>query len=122
MYDLIGLEPDDLYDEEDLAIAGIDELDGYDDEMLDAIAGYDDDFDDEDLDAIAGAFELVGLDPDEFEDEDLDAIAGFDDEDDLYDDELAVAGEEDYALPGSVEELLDVGATAGRSRRRGRGL
>ena len=131
MYDLIGLEPDDLYDDEDiLAVAGEDDLDDYDD--LDAIAGMDglDDLDEEDLDAIAGAFELVGLDDlDGLDEEDLDAIAGLED-DDYDDDEFAVAGE-DYALPGSVEELLDAGATAGRrvrrrlsrhaGRRRGRG-
>lgn len=118
MYDLIGLEPDDLYDDEDiLAVAGEDDLDDYDD--LDAVAGMGglDDLDEEDLDAIAGAFELVGLDDlDGLDEEDLDAIAGLDD-DDGYDDELAVAGEE-YALPGSVEELLDAGATAGRRVRR----
>lgn len=119
MYDLIGLEPDDLYDDEDiLAVAGEDDLDDYDDD-LDAIAGVDglDDFDEEDLDAIAGAFELVGLDDlDGLEEEDLDAIAGLDEDED-YDDDFAVAGE-DYALPGSVEELLDAGATAGRRVRR----
>lgn len=119
MYDLIGLEPDDLYDDEDiLAVAGEDDLDDYDDD-LDAVAGVDglDDFDEEDLDAIAGAFELVGLDDvDGLDEEDLDAIAGFDEDED-YDDDFAVAGE-DYALPGSVEDLLDAGATAGRRVRR----
>ena len=108
MYDLIGLEPDDDFDDEDFdAIAGADDLD---------------DFDDEDLDAIAGAFELVGFDDPELDDEDdLDAIAGLDElDDDFDDDDFAVSGadDDDYLLPGSVEELLETGATAGRRRRR----
>ncbi|MEQ9076254.1 MAG: hypothetical protein RLP09_20520 [Sandaracinaceae bacterium] len=121
MYDLIGYEPDDDLFEDDLgAVAGYE--DDFDDDGLDAIAGLDDfeDLDDGELDALASGYELVGYDP---ELEDLDemdlAVAGYDD--DFDDDGLdAIAGaEDDYDIPGSVEELLD-GATSGRRLRRRR--
>ena len=100
MYDLIGYEPDDLYDDDDdLAVAGLDGLDELYEDELEAIAGLD--LDDEELEGLASGFELVGYDDD-------------------FDDDFAIAGEE-YDMPGSVEELLDAGAIAGGRRRRRRG-